>query len=105
MFRKLLPLIMFDVVLSLVFVFSSVNLWGTVNDSVQSFTLNYVAITQVSVNPLQIIISHMYLSNGNLNLGTLPIVIPNFPFILFWVALAGNLYFVVRLLKTAEKIV
>ena len=55
--------------------------------------------------PLQIIISHMYLSNGNLNLGPLPTVIPNFPFILFWVALAGNFYFVVRLLKTAGKIV
>ena len=103
MFKKLLPMFLFNVLIGLLFIFSNIYLWGIFNSEVSYFTPTQVGINQVSINPLQVTISHLYLSNGNINLGPLPTQVPNYPFILFWVALVGNICFVVLTLRTVEK--
>ena len=48
-------------------------------------------------------ISHPIYVNGTIaNLGPLPMEIPNYPFILFWVAIVGNLLFIFVLLIKQE---
>ena len=52
----------------------------------------------------QVEISHYIYGNGQVvNLGPLPTVIPNYPYILFWVSIVGNFVFIavaLVLLKT-----
>jgi hypothetical protein len=49
MLKKMVPIILFNVIVSAVFVFSSVNFWGILNSSFSSFSPNEVGITQVSI--------------------------------------------------------
>ena len=52
-------------------------------------------IPYISITGFQVEISHTYYENGQVvNLGPLPAVIPNYPYLLFWVSMIGNLGFV-----------
>jgi uncharacterized membrane protein len=52
-------------------------------------------IPHIHITGFQVEISHAYYENGQVvNLGPLPTVVPNYPYILFWVSMIGNLVFV-----------
>jgi hypothetical protein len=97
MLKKLAPMLIFNVLIGLFFIFSNIYIWGFINS-----TNDLYHSTQVSIDPLQVSISHMVIQNGLINLGTLPLTFPNFPFILFWVALVGNLCLFILALRSKE---
>jgi len=97
MLKKLAPIIIFNVLIGLVFVFSNIYIWGILNSQPESWT-------QLRVSPFVITISHMYIpDNGPINLGPLPTQILNYPFFVFWIALVGNICFAILALKSKEK--
>jgi len=52
-------------------------------------------VPYVHFSGFQVNISHDIYENGQVvNLGPLPTVIPNYPYILFWVSIIGNLVFI-----------
>lgn len=102
MLKKLAPMLLFNVLVSLMFIFSSINLWDIINSTVSKFSPTYVLINDVSINPLFLSIGQLALSNGAINLGPLPLHVPNYTFILFWVAMLGNLFFVIMTLRSRE---
>jgi hypothetical protein len=97
MLKKLAPMLIFNVIIGLFFIFSNLYVWGFINS-----TNDLYHPTQVSIDPLQVSISHMLIQNGLINLGTFPLTFPNFPFILFWVALVGNICLFVLALRSKE---
>ena len=72
-------------------------------------------IPHIRITGFQVEISHTYYENGQgVNLGPLPTVVPNYPYILFWMSMIGNLVIIGlalliyevnfgRLLKKMEK--
>ena len=52
-------------------------------------------IPHIRITGFQVEISHTYYDNGQVvNLGPLPSVVPNYPYLLFWVCVIGNLVFI-----------
>jgi len=91
-----------NILVGLLFVLSNINFLNILNSAVSSFTPSYVSINDVSIGPLHIAISQLILSNGDINLGPRSSSVPNYPFILYWVALAGNFYFIFRMQRSKE---
>jgi hypothetical protein len=101
--KKLAPLLTFDAVLGLLFIVSNISIWSLINSEVMQFGLWDVYIKTFNINPLQIAVSYMELSNGNVLSPSVGPTITNYPFILFWILLLGNIGFVVRMLQKAQK--
>jgi hypothetical protein len=90
--------VIFNVVLSVGFVVASNYLFDYLNTEIGDVGYTdqglYV-VPYVHFSGFQVDISHDIYQNGQVvNLGTLPTVILNYPYILFWVAIIGNLVFV-----------
>jgi hypothetical protein len=101
--KKLAPLLTFDAILGLLFIFSNISIWNLINTEVMQFGLWDVYIKTFNISPLQIAVSYMNLSNGNVLSPSVGPTITNYPFILFWVLLLGNIGFFVRMLQKAQK--
>lgn len=97
MIKKLAPMLIFNILVCLFFILSNNYIWGFINS-----TNDIYHPTQVSINPFQVSISHMINQNGMINLGPVPSVVPNYPFILFWVAIIGNICFFILALRSKE---
>ncbi len=93
MFKKLVPLILFDVLVGFSFVFSNSYFWNYLNGY----------LTRSEWSPLQISIAHMIVIHGDAVPAGLFTPIINYPFILFWIALVGNFVFVILVLRSKEK--
>ena len=95
MLKKLAPILFFDILVSLCFVFSNSYIWNYLNER----------ITRNDWSPLQIAIVPQTIVEGKATtIGTF-FPFPNYPFILFWIALAGNLIFIILALRSKEKTV
>lgn len=81
---KVIILGIFDIILSLAFIGSNLLIWDRLSRG----------ITSNDWGPLQINIVQKTISGGHAVTLGLYLPIPNYPFILFWVAIIGNFLFV-----------
>ena len=100
-------IVLFNIFIILGFVFSNLYIWNLLKTQVdQGIAYNGeggYTIPYIENFGLQISISHPFYENGTIaNLGELPGAVPNYPFILFWVAPVGNLLFIWVLMKKQE---
>ena len=95
--KKLKHILIFNVLIAVLFVISNLYIWGFIN-----LTNDISYSIQISINPLIVEITHIVQFNGMINLGPLPTDIPNFPFILFFVAIGGNLWLFNKAQKSKE---
>jgi hypothetical protein len=90
--RKLsiiLLIVFFDIFVSIPFIFSNLYIWDFLKGK----------LTANTWGPLAILIEQQHISGGEaVTIGTF-VPIPNYPFILFWIALAGNFVLLVLALK------
>jgi hypothetical protein len=90
--------VIFNVVLSVGFVLASNYLFDYLNTEIGDVGYTdqgLYTIPYIHFSGFQVSISHDIYKNGQVvNLGTLPTVIPNYPYILFWVSILGNLGFI-----------
>jgi hypothetical protein len=103
MLRRLVLLLIFDALASLLFIFSNISIWNTINSEVMQFNSTDIWIKTFNINPLQFAVrylgteDHFWTSRG---VGP---TIPNYPFILFWVILLGNIGFIIWVLRNPQK--
>ncbi len=95
----------FNLLMMIAFIFSNIYIWDfleTQIDQQGGYQGNGVyVIPFIEDIGLDLSVSHIvYAENGTVvNLGTLPTTVPNYPFILFWVFLVGNLVCVTLALR------
>jgi len=94
MLKQLMPILLFNALVSLGYIFSNFYFWNLLN--------GYLTINDW--NPFQIAIAHVIVtSNGQTAPAGTYFPLPNYPFILFWVSLVGNLCFFILALRNKEK--
>ncbi len=84
-----------NLIVSLVFIYSNFTLWNSVNGESP-----YVIASHWS--PLGIIATHYVINDGSYSMLTTFYSYFNYPFWLFFVAIAANLYFVYKLSKKSK---
>ena len=92
--RAVAWIIFFNVMLGVAFVFSSYYIW---------YSLEEYPYTTAHWSPFTVSYVQRNLVDGELVSITAIRFIPNYPFWLFWVAMAVNLYFIVRLERSGGK--
>jgi len=83
-------IIVINMFLSLLFVYSNYVIWNTFNSE---------DLTHSRWNPILINYTPALNANGSLILSTGEFPIINFPFLLFWLLMGSNLYFMRKLAK------
>ena len=84
----------------LLFVYSNYSIWNSINSvPIVGNEANLVHITISNWNPFGVVWHHYAYSNGNLGISDAIFSAYNFPFWLFFIAIALNLYFMARLAK------
>ena len=90
-------IVFFNVLFGLSFIFSNIYMWNFLKTEINDKTAYIEDIG------FQVSISHPVYVNGTIvNLGPLPTVVPNYPFILFWISPIGNLFFILLILRSKE---
>src|SRR5512138_808173 len=77
-------MILFNVLLGIFFVFSNYSIWNNINP------LRY---TSPNWNPLHVSYVPRFVENGEFVYVQTVVVLSNYPFWLFWVAMIGNIIF------------
>jgi hypothetical protein len=105
MLRKLLPIIIVNVVLILLFIVSNFVIWNNVNGSSVKYDNGTIDASLITSHwgPIGINAPHYGFHNGAFGMVAGIFWYYNFPFWLFFVAIAANLYFMVRLTKNQSK--
>lgn len=91
--NKIILLGVFDILVSFLFVASNWWIWQYLDGK----------ITANAWGPLQIVIVPKTIVDGQATTIGLFLPLPNYPFILFWVALVGNFVFFVFALRSSNK--
>jgi hypothetical protein len=92
--------VIFNVLVGVAFVSSNIYMWDYLNTQINEVGGNKgqgsFVIPYIEVSGLQVTVGHEFWSdNGTVvNLGPFPTGVPNYPFILFWVSMVGNLVFI-----------
>jgi hypothetical protein len=91
---KLKDLIAFDVMVAVLYVASSLWFYNIINTEQSHFSSTGTSIVQFGITPFTFSVSRMYFgAGGATNLGPIPAILLNVPFLLFWVLLIGNMLF------------
>ncbi len=106
MYRKRLSVYVtvFNAVLVVAFIFSNIYYLDFLNTQINLQTTQYprdvTIVPFIQINGLQVTVSHSgWTSTGAVVPTALPSSIPNYPFIIFWIAIAGNLILVALILR------
>ena len=98
----------FNVVMIVAFLFSNIYMWdylkAEINEKGGNKGHGDFVISYIQEMGLQVSIGHeFWFENGTLiHLGTVPAAIPNYPFILLWAYMAGNLVLIAIILRKRE---
>jgi len=84
-----------NIILALVFVYSNFSLWNFVN-------AEYPFLVASHWSPLGIVAPHYQYTDGNISLIQTPFLTFNYPFWIFWIAIAVNLVFIIKLGRDRE---
>ena len=96
----------FNVLIIVAFIFSNIYIWDFINNltSQWSHDSSGTAIPIININGLQVTGGTIgWTSEGIQIPRPLPTVIPNYPFIVFWVAMMGNLVLITLILRNPNK--
>jgi len=100
--------LIFNVVMGVVFVLANNSLWDFIKAEIDHAPppidegLHQV-VPYIHISGFEVGISHHIYINGTIgNLGPLPTVVPNYPYMLFWVCMAGNFVILVLALVFYE---
>ena len=90
------------------FIFSNIYMWDFLNTQINKQGGRQVngvyVIPFIQVTGLQVTIGHNAWTSDGIAVPTaLPISVPNYPFIVFWVTIAGNLGLIALLLRKLQK--
>jgi hypothetical protein len=108
MSKILALMIIFNVLMIVAFIFSNIYIWGFLNTQINLNSSHQpngnTIVPSIQINGLQVIVSHAgWTSDGIMIPMKPPALVPNYPFILFWVAMIGNILFAVFILRSKEK--
>ncbi len=100
-------MILLNVVMIVAFIFSCIYMWDFFNTQINlqggRQDNGIYVIPFVQINGLQVTIGHdAWTSDGIAVPTALPISVPNYPFILFWVAMIGNILFAVLIYRNKK---
>ncbi len=105
--KKLIGLaIIFNIIMLVAFIFSSIYIWNFINKitDLGYYGSNGVTIPTIWITALQITGGTIgWTSDGTRVPRPLPTVIPNYPFMLFWITLIGNLILIAFLIQKSKK--
>ncbi len=93
MYKKLLPIAIFNILISFVFIGTNLYLWNFLNGKISYNTWG----------PLQVVIVPKTIVAGEVTTIGLFTPILNYPFILFWVAIVGNFVLTFLAIRSANK--
>ena len=93
MLKKLVPILLFNVLVGICFVIANVNVWNNLN---WEPTVNTWDALQIATVPVHV-------EQGRLVAALTFFPQPNYPFILFWISSVGNVCFFVLTLRNMEK--
>ena len=88
-----LAMIAFNVAMGALFIISNFHLWDAVNP------LDY---TSPNWGPMNIVYVPRFFVDGQFVLEQMIVVLFNYPFWLFWAAMAGNILFAILILRTKQ---
>ncbi len=97
-------MIVFNVVMIVAFIFANIYIWDFLNKQINLNSSHQpdgnTVVPIIQIDGLQVTVDHVgWTSDGILIPMPLPPVVPNYPFILFWVAAIGNIFFAVVILR------
>lgn len=86
----------FNVLIIVAFIFSNTYMWNYLYTEINELSGNkgqgnFVIPYILYMNGFEVTIGHDYWSDNLVNMGPIPTGIPNYPFIIFWVSIVGNL--------------
>jgi len=84
-----------NLILACAFVYSNLSLWSFVN-------AEYPYLVSSHWSPLGIVAPHYQYADGNISLIQTPFLAFNYPFWIFWIMLAINLGFIIKLGRNKE---
>ncbi len=105
MSKILALMILFNVVMIVAFILSSVYTWDFINNmtSQWSYGSDGVAIPIINIDAFQVTGGTIgWTSEGIQIPRPLPAVIPNYPFFIFWIAIVGNLVLTAFILRKQQ---
>ncbi len=97
-------MIPFNVVMLVAFIFANIYIWDFLNTQINLNSSHEpngnTVVPIIQINGLQVTVDHVgWTSDGIMIPMPLPAAVPNYPFILFWVATIGNILFAVAILR------
>ena len=89
--------LIFNVIMGVSFVLANNSMWDFITSEIdydpsQVADSNHL-VPYIIISGFEVSVGHSIHSDGAFNPGPLPTVIPNYPYILFWVLMIGNLVF------------
>lgn len=91
--------LIFNVIMGVSFVLANNSMWDFITSEIDYDPSriaedSYHLVPYIIISGFEVSVGHEIYSDGVFNLGPLPAVIPNYPYILFWVSMIGNFVFV-----------
>ena len=99
--------LIFNVTVGVSFVLANNSMWDFITSEIGydpsriADDSNHV-VPYIIISDFEVSVGHSIYSNGAFNPGPLPTVIPNYPYMLFWVCMIGNLVLLVLALVLYE---
>ncbi len=98
----------FNAIVIAAFIFSNIYVWDYLNTEINLKTTHQpnggAIVPSIGINGFQITVSHAgWTEDGQLHSMPLPISVPNYPFIVFWVAIVGNLALIALLFRKLQQ--
>lgn len=102
-------MILFNVVMIVAFIFANIYIWDFLNTQINLNSTHQpdgnTDVPLIQINGLQVTVDHAgWTSDGTMIPMPLPAVVPNYPFILFWVAMIGNILFAVLIYRSKQTV-
>jgi len=98
--------LIFNVVMSVGIVLANDTMWDSIITELDynpsSLRDSYHLVPYFYISGFEVSVGLWIYSNGTINLGPLPTVVPNYPYMLFWVCMAGNFVILVLALVFYE---
>ncbi len=103
--KMIVGLIISNALIIVAFILSSIYIWNFINNTTSqwSYSNDGVTIPIINLNALQVTGGTVGWTNDGTQIPRpLPTIIPNYPFMLFWIAVIGNIIFAVLIQKSKK---
>ena len=99
--------LIFNVTVGVSFVLANNSMWDFITSEIDYDPSritddSYHLVPYIIISDFEVSAGHLIYSDGVINLGPLPTVVPNYPYMLFWVCMIGNFVIIVLALVLYE---